>query len=126
MRVPDRLRLQQGLGTNVTIAGTEESALAGLTPEVIAQLVDGQALFLAFVQRRVGARAIAEDILQEAFARALARGDNLRDGESAVAWFYRLLRNALIDHHRAPLPPAARSTRPRSKRSCKATVRTTT
>lgn len=84
----------------MTIAGTEESALAGLTPEVIAQLVDGHARFLAFVQRRVGARAIAEDILQEAFARALARGDNLRDGESAVAWFYRLLRNALIDHHR--------------------------
>jgi DNA-directed RNA polymerase specialized sigma24 family protein len=24
----------------------------------------------------------------------------LRDGESAVAWFYRLLRNAVIDHYR--------------------------
>jgi RNA polymerase sigma factor (sigma-70 family) len=84
----------------VTIASTEESALEGLTPEVVAQLVDGHTRFLAFVQRRVGSRAIAEDILQEAFARALARGDSLRSGESAVAWFYRLLRNALVDHHR--------------------------
>lgn len=81
-------------------ASTEESALAGLTPEVVAQLVEGHARFLAFVQRRVGSRAIAEDILQEAFARALARGESLRSDESAVAWFYRLLRNALVDHHR--------------------------
>jgi RNA polymerase sigma factor (sigma-70 family) len=99
--VPDRLRVQQKLKTDVTtIASTEESALEGLTPEVVAQLVDGHARFLAFVQRRVGSRAIAEDILQEAFARALTRGDSVRSGESAVAWFYRLLRNALIDHHR--------------------------
>jgi RNA polymerase sigma factor (sigma-70 family) len=100
MRMSDRLRLQPRIETNATMDSTEESALEGLTPEVVAQLVDSHARFLAFVQRRVGSRAIAEDILQEAFARALARGDSLRSGESAVAWFYRLLRNALVDHHR--------------------------
>jgi RNA polymerase sigma-70 factor (ECF subfamily) len=84
----------------VTAASTEDNALTGLTPEAIAQLVQGHARFLSFLQRRVSSRAIAEDILQEAFARALARGDSLREGESAVAWFYRLLRNAIVDHYR--------------------------
>ena len=79
---------------------TQDSEVAGMTPEVLAQLVQSHARFLAFLERRVGTREAAEEILQEAFARALARGDSLRNGESATAWFYRLLRNALVDHHR--------------------------
>ena len=71
-----------------------------MTTEHLTELVASHARFLAFVQGRVGSRAVAEDILQEAFARALERGDSLRNEESAVAWFYRLLRNALIDHYR--------------------------
>jgi RNA polymerase sigma factor (sigma-70 family) len=73
---------------------------SGMSEQVVAQLVESHARFLAFVERRVGSRAAAEDILQEAFTRALTRGDALRSGESAKAWFYRLLRNALIDHYR--------------------------
>jgi len=78
----------------------ESTSAEGLTAETIARLVDSHARFLAFLERRVGARETAEEILQEAYARALQRGDALRAGESAVAWFYRLLRNALVDHHR--------------------------
>ncbi len=63
-------------------------------------LVDGHARFLAFLERRVGDRATAEEILQEAFARGVAKADTIRDGENATAWFYRLLRNAIVDHHR--------------------------
>ena len=48
----------------------------------------------------MGRREIAEEILQEAYVRGMDRGAALRDGESAAAWFYRLLRNAVIDHHR--------------------------
>jgi len=70
------------------------------TPEVVAALVANHREFLAFLERRVGSRALAEDILQEAFARGLDRLDSIRDGDSAVAWFYRVLRNAVIDHHR--------------------------
>jgi RNA polymerase sigma-70 factor (ECF subfamily) len=69
-------------------------------PDVVRVLVENHRRFLAFLERRVGSRETAEDILQEGFARALERGESLRDGESAVAWFYRLLRNAVIDHHR--------------------------
>jgi RNA polymerase sigma-70 factor (ECF subfamily) len=40
--------------------------------------------------------------------RGLERGGEVRDEESAVAWFYRVLRNAVIDHyrHRASLERA--------------------
>jgi RNA polymerase sigma factor (sigma-70 family) len=63
-------------------------------------LVENHRRFLSFLERRVGSRAVAEELLQNAFVRSLEKGGELRDGENAVAWFYRLLRNALIDHYR--------------------------
>lgn len=68
--------------------------------EVLAPLVEGHRGFLRFLEARLGDRALAEDILQSAYARGLERAPQLRDQESVVAWFYRLLRNAIIDHHR--------------------------
>lgn len=68
---------------------------------VLQALVDNHRRFLDFLTSRTGNRADAEDVLQGAFVRALEKGGDLRDGESAVAWVYRLLRNALIDRHRA-------------------------
>ncbi|RJS24225.1 RNA polymerase subunit sigma-70 [Corallococcus sp. H22C18031201] len=68
--------------------------------EVIRALVDNHRRFLSFLERRVGSRAIAEELLQAAFVKSLEKGGMLRDGEGAVAWFYRLLRNALVDHYR--------------------------
>jgi RNA polymerase sigma factor (sigma-70 family) len=79
---------------------TTDIDTASMTPELIARLVSSHGRFLAFLERRVASREAAEDILQEAFVRALARGDALRSEESAQAWFYRLLRNALVDHYR--------------------------
>jgi RNA polymerase sigma-70 factor (ECF subfamily) len=70
-----------------------------LSAEAIAQLVRGHRDFLAFLERRVESRATAEDILQTAFARGLERGANVPD-EKVVAWFYRILRNAVIDYYR--------------------------
>jgi RNA polymerase sigma-70 factor (ECF subfamily) len=71
-----------------------------MSPSVIEQLVSGHRQFLSFLEKRVESRAVAEDILQAAFVRSLERGAELRDDESAVAWFYRVLRNAVIDHYR--------------------------
>ena len=71
-----------------------------LAPDVVTVLVDHHRRFLRFLERRVGSRAVAEDILQAAYVKGFERGGELRDSESAVAWFYRLLRNALIDHYR--------------------------
>ncbi len=78
-----------------------ETETAPPSPAVVAALVDNHRRFLAFIERRVGNRAEAEEILQAAFAKGLERSGEIRDEERAVAWFYRLLRNALVDHWRA-------------------------
>lgn len=78
----------------------ETPAEAPLSPEVVATLVKNHRDFLAFLQSRVHDRALAEDILQEAFVRGLDKLGTLEKDESATAWFYRILRNAVIDHHR--------------------------
>ena len=63
-------------------------------------LVDNHRKFLAFIEKRVGDRAIAEDILQDAFVKSIEKQDDIRDESSSVAWFYRMLRNSIIDYYR--------------------------
>jgi RNA polymerase sigma factor (sigma-70 family) len=70
------------------------------SPALVAVLVENHRRFLGFLEKRVGSREAAEDILQEAFVRGLERGAQLEDAQSATAWFYRLLRNAVVDHWR--------------------------
>lgn len=76
------------------------SEMLETTPEVVAVLVENHRRFLGFLEKRVGSREVAEDILQEAFVRGLPRAGQLRDEESVIAWFYRSLRNALVDYYR--------------------------
>ncbi|HYC90291.1 MAG TPA: sigma-70 family RNA polymerase sigma factor [Thermoanaerobaculia bacterium] len=71
-----------------------------MNPELTLQLVDNHRQFLAFLERRLGDRALAEDILQDAFVKSLQKEADERDETSSVAWFYRTLRNAVIDHYR--------------------------
>lgn len=66
----------------------------------IPSLLEQRRQFLGFVEKRVMDHALAEDILQTAYMRALQHEGELREGESALAWFYRILRNAIIDHYR--------------------------
>jgi RNA polymerase sigma-70 factor (ECF subfamily) len=77
-----------------------DGADRSLDPEAVAVLVENHRAFLAFLQNRLGSRELAEDILQEAFARGLDKLPALESNESAVAWFYRVLRNAVVDHYR--------------------------
>lgn len=63
-------------------------------------LLRERAKFLAFIERRLGSRALAEEVLQEAFVRGLAHVDGVRADDAVVPWFYRLLRNAVIEVHR--------------------------
>jgi RNA polymerase sigma factor (sigma-70 family) len=75
------------------------AAVQDTTPEVAAIFVANHRDLLAFLERRVGSRAVAEDILQEAFVKGMGRV-RADDADSAVAWFYRTLRNAAVDYHR--------------------------
>ena len=69
-------------------------------PDPVVALAEEYPRFLAFLAKRTGDRSAAEEILQEAFAKAVTKAHGLREDSSAVAWFYQVLRNALVDHHR--------------------------
>ena len=77
---------------------TEAPEESAPTQEIVATLVANHRDFLAFVQKRVGNAAVAEEILQDAFVRSIDKLDSVRD--TAIGWFYRVLRNAIIDHYR--------------------------
>lgn len=66
----------------------------------VAALLENHRAFLAYLERRVGDRALAEDILQDAFAKVVARPEQAPEDEAIVPWFYRTLRNAAIDQFR--------------------------
>jgi RNA polymerase sigma factor (sigma-70 family) len=70
------------------------------SPELVQRVTAQRAQFLRFVASRVENIATAEDILQAAYLKAMERGSEIRDEESTVAWFYRILRNAVADHYR--------------------------
>lgn len=71
-----------------------------LTVDVIRALVESRREFVRFVESRVRSAAVAEDIVQDAFARGITKVDSLRDDGAAIGWFYRSLRNAVVDHQR--------------------------
>jgi RNA polymerase sigma-70 factor (ECF subfamily) len=77
---------------------TEAPEESAALEDIAATLVANHREFLAFVQKRVGDRATAEEILQDTFVRSMDKFDTVR--ETAVGWFYRVLRNAIVDHHR--------------------------
>lgn len=74
--------------------------MTSVTPAALNVLVENHRRFLAFLERRVGSREAAEDILQEAYVRSLDRVATVRDMDALVPWFYRLLRNAAVDYFR--------------------------
>lgn len=65
-----------------------------------AQLSAARQDFLRFVRGRVSDPDLAEDIVQDALLRAVQSADTLRDEDRVIPWFYRILRNAIIDAYR--------------------------
>ena len=79
----------------------DSDVLTGASERLERVLVAENGRFLAFLERRLGSRAEAEEILQTVYARALARGvPDDGDDRGVVAWFYRILSNALVDRAR--------------------------
>lgn len=82
-----------------------EQAKAPSTPpvlqEMVHRLVENETAFRAFLRKRVSDEAVAEDLLQQCLLRAVERHHSINNQESVMAWFYRILRNAIIDYYRS-------------------------
>jgi RNA polymerase sigma-70 factor (ECF subfamily) len=71
---------------------------------LIAELMGERARFVRLARSRVATEADADDVVQRALIRAAERADQLADARRARAWFYRILRRAIVDHHRSRTP----------------------
>jgi RNA polymerase sigma-70 factor (ECF subfamily) len=65
------------------------------------ELSGERARFVQLARRRVATPSDAEDVVQRALMRAAERAAQLDDAGRARAWFYRILRRTIVDHHRA-------------------------
>src|SRR5687768_3444506 len=73
---------------------------AAESQDAVATLLENHRAFLRYLERRVGDAALAEDILQDAFAKVVERPEQAPDDDAIVPWFYRTLRNAAVDQLR--------------------------
>jgi RNA polymerase sigma-70 factor (ECF subfamily) len=87
-------------------AGTDDERTlieaAQADPERFVEVYDRYVdLIYAYVSRRAGSRAVAEDITSEVFQRALANLGRFEwRGVPFAAWLYRIAANALANHWR--------------------------
>lgn len=70
-----------------------------MAPAPFDSLFVHRARLLSYVRARTSDREAAEDVLQSAFTRVIDRPEEV-PLDRAVPWFYRVLRNAVIDRHR--------------------------
>ncbi len=76
---------------------SDPAALDALMQRLLAE----QSAFRAFLRKRLSDDALVEDLLQHSLVKAVERGHELHNHDSAVSWFYRILRNAVVDYYRS-------------------------
>jgi RNA polymerase sigma factor (sigma-70 family) len=64
-------------------------------------IIAQRARFRAYLVARLGNDADADDVLQNSLVKAIRSSGDVPAAEKLTAWFYRLLRNALVDHVRS-------------------------
>lgn len=64
------------------------------------ELLENVKEFVGFARKRLGDPELAADAVQESLLKAVQAIDQIRDEESAKAWFYRILRRTIIDLYR--------------------------
>ena len=87
-------------GTYILVSVSSSVPVTDDSTDPLPVLLDNHRAFLRYLERRVGDRALAEDILQDAFLKVLDRPEQAPPDEAVVPWFYRMLRNAAIDRFR--------------------------
>jgi RNA polymerase sigma factor (sigma-70 family) len=73
----------------------------GLLDDLTHRLLEQESAFRAFLRKRLSDDAVVEDLLQQSLMKAVERSRELKQSDSAVSWFYRILRNAVVDYYRA-------------------------
>lgn len=81
-----------------------DTAATTRAERVRAALSEQRAELLALVRRQGGPAIDADEVVQVACERALARSHQLRDGDRVGAWLARIARNAAIDDLRRRRP----------------------
>jgi RNA polymerase sigma-70 factor (ECF subfamily) len=125
------LRVRSGI--RLLVLETEGRLRAAMDARaLIKELTGERARFVRLARSRVATEADAEDVVQRALMRAAERAEQLADAGRARAWFYRILRRAIVDHHRSqPLEtsdevfehePAAEDEGPRAP-ACRCSLR---
>jgi RNA polymerase sigma factor (sigma-70 family) len=72
-----------------------------MTSSIIESLLAAhRTTLVGFAERRLGSRAAAEDVVQQASVRALNRSDQLRDVEAGRAWLFQITRRLIVDQLR--------------------------
>ena len=79
----------------------KQTGSSSIANSVIQRLAENRSLFEIFLHRRVQDDFTVQDLLQQSFVKAIQQQHSLTNEESVVPWFYRILRNTVIDYYRS-------------------------
>lgn len=94
---------QEGSGSGPEAGSERLSAAKAADAAVRRVLVESYREFLAFLQRRMGNKDQAEEVLQAFVMRAIERAEDLRDVRTVRGWLSRILATTIIDFQRRGL-----------------------
>lgn len=102
-RQSDRMINRTKPQTDKAIFSLQQKDQAGgaLLADLMHRLLEQQSAFRAFLRKRLPDDVMVEDLLQESLKKAVEKHHNLQKAESAVSWFYRILRHAVADYYRS-------------------------
>jgi RNA polymerase sigma factor (sigma-70 family) len=86
-----------------TNSSVRQSALAGnaVLDDLTRRLLEQESAFRAFLRKRLSDNVVVEDLLQQSLMKAVERYHDLQKSDSAISWFYRILRNTVVDYYRS-------------------------
>lgn len=79
----------------------QQTGSSSIADSVIRRLTENRSLFETFLRRRVEDDFVVQDLLQQSFVKAIQQQHSLNNEESVVPWFFRILRNTVIDYYRS-------------------------